>query len=90
MHATGRRAAGLEELQFTLGEGPCTDAFTSGSPVLQVYQATGMVSAQRGVGLEESLALLRAHAFAQDLTLGEVAAAMVTRRLRLDSGEPAG
>jgi hypothetical protein len=53
----------------------------------QVYQATGMVSAQRLVGLEEALALLRAHAFAYDLTLDEVAAAVVARRLRLDSDE---
>jgi hypothetical protein len=189
VHATGRRAAGLDELQFTLGEGPCADAFRSGSPVLvadlgaagwgerwpgftvtgvlagaaavfafplvmgairvgvlglyrktagslspgaladvlvcvdaalllvlnsragtdgswdgwpwdgwsdnhsQVYQAMGMVSAQRVVGLEEALALLRAHAFAHDLTLDEVAAAVVARQLRLDSdqtGEPAG
>ena len=183
VHATGRRAAQLDELQFTLGEGPCADAFRSGSPVLvadlgtaswrerwpgftitgvmagaaavfafplvmgairvgvlglyrktagslspgaladvlvcadtalqlllnsragmdgggeglpldgwsddhaQVYQATGMVSAQRLVGLEEALALLRAHAFAYDLTLDEVAAAVVARRLRLDSDE---
>ena len=189
VHATGRRAAGLDELGFTLGEGPCVDAFGSGGPVLvadlgavgwrerwpgftdmaetagaaavfafplvmgairvgvlglyretpgslspgaladvlvcvdtalelllnsragtdggadgplgngwsddhaQVYQATGMVSAQRGVGLEEALALLRARAFAQDQTLDEVAAAVVARQLRLDSdeaGEPAG
>jgi hypothetical protein len=58
-----------------------------------VYQATGMVSAQRGVGLEQALALLRAHAFSHDRTLHEVAAAVVARRLRLDSdeaGEPAG
>jgi len=34
VHATGRRAAELDELQFTLGEGPCADAFRSGSPVL--------------------------------------------------------
>jgi hypothetical protein len=34
VHATDRRAAELEELQFTLGEGPCTDAFGSGNPVL--------------------------------------------------------
>jgi GAF domain-containing protein/ANTAR domain-containing protein len=189
VYATSARAAGLEELQFALGEGPCVDAFASGSPVLvpelaasswqvrwpgftmeagtaavfafplasgairvgvlglyrdapgslspgaladvlvcadvalqlvlhsraaadgdgagwahdrpahngwsddhaQVYQATGMVSAQRGVGLEEALALLRAHAFAHDQALGEVAAAVVGRRLRLDSddtGEP--
>src|SRR5580700_11074958 len=34
VHATGRRAAQLDELQFTLGEGPCSDAFRLGSPVL--------------------------------------------------------
>ncbi len=190
VHATGQRAADLDELQFTLGEGPCPDAFRSGSPVLiadlqatgwrerwpgfavagvmagaaavfafplvmgvirvgalglyrktpgslspsaladvlvcvdvalllllnsragldgdgengrpvdgwsddhaQVYQATGIVSAQRGVGLEEALAVLRAYAFAQDLTLDQVSAAVVARRLRLDygeAGEPAG
>ena len=185
VHATGARAAELEDLQFMLGEGPCVDAFASGIPVLvpelgaagwqarwpgfavagvaagaaavfvfplasgairvgvlglyrdtagmlrpgaladvlvcadvalqlvlnsragadgdatgqshdgraqngwpddhaRVYQATGMVSAQRGVGLEAALALLRAHAFAHDQALGEVAAAVVDRRLRLD------
>ena len=183
IHATGPRAAELEELQFTLGEGPCTDAFRSGTPVLvadlatpgwrewwpgftpagvaagaaavfafplvqgairvgvlglyratpgslspgalsdvlvcadvalllllnsragldgggdgwaedgwsddhaRVYQATGMLSAQRGVGLEEALALLRAYAFLHDLTLDEVASAVVARRLRIDSDE---
>jgi hypothetical protein len=185
VHATGGRAAEVEALQFTLGEGPSTDAFSTRSPVLvadlgepgwrerwpgfavagelagvaavfafpvtlgairlgvlglyrespgslspgaladvlvcvdaalllllearagidgdvdgrpvdgwnahhaQVYQASGMVSAQRGVGLEESLSVLRAYAFANDLTLDEVAAAVVSRRLRLERG-PAG
>jgi hypothetical protein len=59
----------------------------------QVYQATGMASAQRDVEPEEALAVLRAHAFAQDLTLDQVAAAVVARDLRLDlgeAGEPAG
>jgi GAF domain/ANTAR domain len=198
VHATGARAAELEELQFTLGEGPCVDAFSSGLPVLapdlevpgwqvrwpafaiagaevgmaavfafplvlgairvgvlglyrevpgslsaaaladvltcadvalqlllnsragptgdsngrahhgngtershdgwawdswpdghaRVYQATGMVSAQRQVRLEEALALLRAYAFSHDRTLDEVAAAVVDRRLRLDQHEP--
>jgi hypothetical protein len=183
VHATGPGAAELDELQFTLGEGPCADAFRSGSPVLvadlgaagwrarwpaftiagitagatavfafplvlgairlgvlglyrktpgglspsaladvlvcadmalllllnsragldgggdgpaadswsnnhaQVYQATGMVSAQSAVGLEEAMALLRGYAFAHDQTLDEVAATVVARRLRLDSGE---
>jgi hypothetical protein len=183
VHATDGRAAELEELQFTLGEGPCTDAFGSGNPVLvadldapgwrewwpgftvpgvaagaaaifafplvqgairvgvlglyretpgslspgaladvlvcadaalllllnsragmdgtgnglaqdgwsndhaRVYQATGMVSAQRGTGLEEALAVLRGYAFSHDLTLDEVAAAVVSRQLRLDTDE---
>jgi GAF domain len=193
MHTTGTRASELEEVQFTLGEGPCVDAFVSGTPVLvpdlgaagwqarwpgfavagtaagaaavfafplvlgairvgvlglyreapgslspraladvlmcadmalqlvldsragtngdgdgrahdgwaldgwpnghaEVYQATGMVSAQRGVRLEEALALLRAYAFAHDRALDEVASAVVARRLRLDldgTGDPA-
>ena len=58
----------------------------------QVYQAMDGIRAAR-VGLEEALALLRAHAFAHDLTLDEVAAAVVSRRLRLDpdgAGEPTG
>ena len=58
----------------------------------RVYQATGMVSAQRGTGLEEALAMLRGYAFSHDLTLDEVAAAVVSRQLRLDrdeTGEPA-
>src|ERR1700761_5757353 len=34
VHATGAQAAELEDLQFTLGEGPCMDAFATGTPVL--------------------------------------------------------
>ena len=34
VHATTRQAAELDELEFTLGEGPGTDAFESGRPVL--------------------------------------------------------
>jgi hypothetical protein len=40
--------------------------------------------------LEEALALLRAYAFAHDQALDQVSAAVVARRLRLDSDEPAG
>lgn len=179
VYATGPVAAQLDELQFTLGEGPCGDAFGSGGPVLvpdlgavewgrrwpvfipmaaaagaaavfafplvsgvigvgvlalwraapapldagrladslvfadmtlslvlgsragsgenaaawgadgwgthrpEVYQATGMVSVQLGVSLEEALARLRAYAFAQGRLVGEVAADVAARRLRL-------
>src|ERR1700752_4740447 len=34
VHATGPLAAELEELQFTVGGGPCGDGFTAGMPVL--------------------------------------------------------
>lgn len=34
LHATDDTARVIEELQFTLGEGPCVDAASSGAPVL--------------------------------------------------------
>ncbi|MFG2456977.1 GAF and ANTAR domain-containing protein [Streptomyces sp. NPDC048523] len=46
-----------------------------------VHQATGMVSVQLGVSMEEALLRLRAHAYGSAHPLGEVAEAVVTRRL---------
>jgi hypothetical protein len=54
-----------------------------------VYQATGMISVQLGVSLAEALARLRAHAFAGSAALGEVAAEVVSRRLRFEPGADA-
>jgi hypothetical protein len=51
----------------------------------EVYQATGMLSVQLGVSLEEAFVRLRAHAFAAGAALGDVAEDVVSRRLRLDS-----
>lgn len=34
VHATDSVSAGLEELQLTVGEGPCRDAYSTGGPVL--------------------------------------------------------
>jgi hypothetical protein len=51
-----------------------------------VHQATGMISVQLGVSLEEALARLRAHAFAASAALGDVAGDVVDRRLRFDPG----
>ena len=53
---------------------------------LEVHQATGMISVQLGVSLAEALVRLRAHAFAADRSMNEVAADVVARRLRL--GDP--
>lgn len=48
-----------------------------------IYQAQGMVHVQLGVGLPAALARMRAHAYAQDRTLGEVARDVVARTLTL-------
>lgn len=49
-----------------------------------VHQATGMVSVQLGVSMEIALLRLRAHAYAGDRPLGEVAQDVVARRIRFD------
>ena len=60
-----------------------------------VYQAQGMVMVDLGVTLDEALARLRAHAFAQERAIADVATDIVAGRLRLDAdprpgGRPAG
>lgn len=172
--AAGQDMAQLEEFERTLGEGPCVDAFTSGSPVVEtdltssvrwpaftaaalqtsarsafgyplniggetfgalnlystrplplttdqhedalalahvaihtaflllaggpkqidlldvgsselvVSQATGMIAVQLSVPVGDALARLRAHAFANDRTLRDVAHDVVDRRLRFE------
>jgi hypothetical protein len=47
----------------------------------QVHQATGMVSAQLEVSLEEAFVRLRAYAFRHDRSLDEVGADVVARKL---------
>ena len=50
----------------------------------EVYQATGMVSVQLGVSLEEAFVRLRAHAFGSNAALADVADDVVTRVLRFE------
>jgi hypothetical protein len=50
----------------------------------EVYQATGMISVQLGVSLEEALVRLRAHAFAASTPLDDIAGDVVSRLLRFD------
>ena len=50
----------------------------------EVYQATGMISAQLDVSLEEAFVRLRAHAFAAGTPLHDVADDVVSRTLRFD------
>lgn len=49
----------------------------------EIHQATGMVSVQLGVTVEEALVRLRAHAFAHEQPIADVAREVVARRLRL-------
>jgi hypothetical protein len=53
----------------------------------QLHQATGMISAQLDMAMEDAFARLRARAFADQRPLAELAADVVYRRLRFD---PAG
>jgi hypothetical protein len=48
----------------------------------QVHQATGMVAAQLGVGMEDAFVRLRARAFVERRPLAELSADVVARRVR--------
>jgi hypothetical protein len=50
----------------------------------EVYQAAGMITVQLEVDITEALARLRAHAYAEESTLREVAREVVAHRLRLE------
>jgi ANTAR domain/GAF domain len=51
----------------------------------EVHQATGMVSVQLGVSIDEAFVRLRAHAFADGRSLRDVAADVLARRLTLNA-----
>lgn len=74
-------------LPATAGDAALTGGLPLHSP--QVHQATGMISAQLEVGMEDAFARLRARAFAQRRPLAELAADVVARRLRFDPPDEA-
>jgi GAF domain-containing protein len=49
-----------------------------------VHQATGRVSVQAGISVADALVLLRAYAFAEDVPIRDVAAAVSNGKLRFD------
>jgi hypothetical protein len=70
-----------------------TDAPAGGAPAdrgaenlggyrAEIDQATGMLTVQLGVGIEEAFVRLRAHAYTQGHRLADVASDVVARRLR--------
>ncbi|WP_210573803.1 GAF and ANTAR domain-containing protein [Streptomyces sp. GESEQ-4] len=50
----------------------------------EIYQATGMIMAQLGVGADEAMARLRGRAFAQERTAVDVARDVVAQRVRFE------
>ncbi|MFI1401121.1 ANTAR domain-containing protein [Streptomyces sp. NPDC020681] len=54
----------------------------------EIDQATGMLTVQLGVGIEEAFVRLRAHAYARGHRLAEVAADVVARRLSFSPNAP--
>jgi hypothetical protein len=56
----------------------------------ELFQAQGMVMIQLGVSLAEAMSRLRAHAYAQDRKLGDVARDVVARRLELEPDRMSG
>ncbi len=60
---------------------PATDNL--GDIRLEVHQATGMVAAQLGIALAEAFSRLRARAFADEVSLSQLASDVVARRVTL-------
>ncbi|MFD2079813.1 GAF and ANTAR domain-containing protein [Actinopolymorpha cephalotaxi] len=74
----GGRKAPAEVLEDLIGGGLAR---------AEVHQATGMVAVQLDVPVATALARLRAHAFAEDRPLIDVARDVVARRLKFDPGD---
>lgn len=80
--ATDALALSLLRLSAGSEEAFDADAGARSTYHLQVHQATGMVSVQLGVSIEEAFLRLRARAFAAGRSVTEVASDVVARRLR--------
>jgi hypothetical protein len=67
------------------GEGAAADGLDEAiEHSAELFQAQGMVMVQLGVSLAEALVRIRAHTYAQNRRLGDVARDIVARRLRFD------
>jgi hypothetical protein len=60
----------------------------SGMYRAEIHQATGMVMVQLGVGAQEALVRLRAHAYTRGQTADEIAREVIARRLRFEGDLP--
>ncbi|MFI6867326.1 GAF and ANTAR domain-containing protein [Nocardia sp. NPDC050406] len=71
------RGADADSAETVLGQW-----WNSAPRTREIHQASGMVAAQLGVPVRDAYSRLQAHAFAEGLTLAEVADDVVARRLR--------
>ena len=53
----------------------------------EVHQASGIVAVQLGIGVDEALVRIRAHAYAASQTVGHVAEEILRHRLRLGNND---
>lgn len=90
------RAEAIADVRFvadTLGAVVLADTFLPEDEQLRwfdrdrIAQAVGMVVAQTGGTPEDALALIKARAFVEGMTVGEVSGDVVSRRLDLRRGE---
>ncbi|GEK20907.1 hypothetical protein CXY01_14270 [Cellulomonas xylanilytica] len=88
--ADGDLEQSLDDAQFlvdAVGAALLDDRSTSGAPFAawtdraRVHQATGMIVAQLAISPDDALAILRAHAYAESMTLDEISREIVERRL---------
>jgi hypothetical protein len=87
--ATALRAADAAAVSLLRSDGwsgtLVDDARERSSYRLVVHQAAGMVMVQLDTSIEDALVKLRAHAYAHDLSINDVAADVVARRLHFTS-----
>lgn len=85
-HLASLATSALLLMQSGLQEGDLMDLLEASDPnQLRVHQAMGMAAEQASVSLSDGLALLRAYALTNDLSLNDVAEQIVTRRIRMDA-----
>jgi hypothetical protein len=82
-----QQSAGINHIQRA-EDGPQPGWAPPATYRAQVHQATGMISAQLGVSVAEALVRLRAYAYADGRLIADVAADVVSRRLRLGQDHP--
>ena len=82
------RADGSANGDDLAGPGPGGQPLELGRHRAEIDQATGMLTEQLGVSIDEAFVRMRAYAYAHDRRLVDVARDLVSRTLRLGPGSP--